>query len=131
MNRRRGAVAVLLAAVAAGGGAAAVVPATAATPAPARLLVTATEYRLALSRATLKDGPAIIELQNSGQDGHDLVVRRLTSTGREFGPRRAFPETQPDALSTRSVTLAPGPYVLYCTLPGHRKLGMIARLRVR
>lgn len=98
---------------------------------PARLLVTATEFRLGLSRATVTAGPAIVQLANRGQDGHDLVLRRLDARGRESGPRRALPETAAGGLATRALTLPPGGYVLFCSLPGHRALGMHARLRVR
>lgn len=98
---------------------------------PARLLVTATEFRLGLSRATVTAGPAIVQLANRGQDGHDLVLRRLDARGRESGPRRALPETAAGGLATRALTLPPGRYVLFCSLPGHRALGMHARLRVR
>jgi plastocyanin len=106
-------------------------PATVRAAAPARLLVTATEFRFALSRGTLKAGPAVVQLADRGEDAHDLVLRRLNVRGREHGPRRTVAETQPGAVTTRSFTLAAGRYVLFCSLPGHRRLGMQARVTVR
>lgn len=103
----------------------------AAEPPPARLLVTATEFRFALSRATLRPGRAILQLADRGEDAHDLVLRRLDARGREHGVRRTLAETQPGAVTTRTFTLPAGRYVLFCSLPGHRRRGMQARLRVR
>ena len=93
---------------------------------PARVLVTATEFRFALSRATLPPGPALVQLSNRGEDPHDLVLRRVRAAA---GGRGA--ETAPGATSERSVRLRPGRYVLFCSLPGHRAQGMQARLTVR
>src|SRR6478736_4701229 len=46
-------------------------------PTPARLGVSATEFHLVLSRPSVKAGVVEIELQNDGQDPHDLRVRRV------------------------------------------------------
>ncbi len=51
--------------------------APAAEPPPSRLLVTAREYSLTLSRAKLRAGPAIVQLYNFGEDPHDLNLRRI------------------------------------------------------
>ena len=48
-------------------------PVIAAPPPPARVQVVAQEFRYALSRQTIKAGPAIIELRNAGEDAHDLL----------------------------------------------------------
>jgi hypothetical protein len=105
------------------------VPAAAQAP-PSRLLVTAREYSLVLSHAALPRGRAIVQLVDRGQDTHDLVLHRLRH-GRPTGPGRHVPETRPGAVSTVHWRLRPGRYALWCTLPGHRRLGMHARLRVR
>jgi hypothetical protein len=98
---------------------------------PSRLLVTATEFRFALSRTTLPPGAAHLQLANRGEDAHDLVVRRLDSTGHATGRASRAAGTSPDGTSDLIVTLQPGRYVLWCSVPGHRKLGMQARLSVR
>jgi hypothetical protein len=105
------------------------VPAAAKAP-PSRLLITAREYSLVLSHAALPRGRAIAQLVDRGQDAHDLVLHRLDH-GRPVGPGRHVPETSPGAVSTVHWRLRPGRYALWCTLPGHRRLGMHARLRVR
>ncbi len=99
--------------------------APAKTP-PARLLVTAAEFRLSLSRATLKAGPAIIELQNLGQDAHDLRLQRV-------GGKRVYriATVQPGAVGELDVTLLAGKFRVWCSLADHAALGMRTTLVVR
>jgi hypothetical protein len=100
-------------------------PATAS--APSRLLVTAHEYSLQLSRPKLAPGAAIVQFLNSGEDPHDLVVKRVGGS-RTFG---AGP-TGPGELAQFDAHLRRGRrYVLYCSLADHRQLGMQAHLTVR
>ena len=42
--------------------------------------VSADEFSLALSRASIRSGPAIVELVNYGEDDHDLALRRVGGT---------------------------------------------------
>ncbi len=122
-------------AVAAAGGGVAPGGASGAGPsatAAARLLVTATEFRFTLSRSALAAGPAIVQLSNRGQDRHDLVIRRLSRRGRQIGAApRGAPQAAPGAVLERAYRLPPGRYVVFCSLPGHRRAGMQARLVVR
>ena len=98
----------------------------AAAPAPARLLVEAREFNLALSRAKIKPGTAIVQLANQGEDPHDLAIKRIG------GKRRgAIAKTLPGELGEWEGRLRRGRYRLYCTLEGHRAAGMRAVLRVR
>jgi hypothetical protein len=108
------------------GGIALAAPATAA--APSRLLVGASEYRLTLSRATVKPGRVLIELENRGEDDHDLRLQRITS--KPDAPVARWAVTKPGHLSELTLSLRRGRYRLWCSLPGHRELGMRARLRV-
>jgi hypothetical protein len=105
-------------------------PELAAAGTPARLLVSADEYRLTLSRQRLIAGPAIIQLLNRGEDDHDLRLRRIVRAGRS--PRKVvqLDVAAPGKLVERVVSLRPARYRLWCSLPGHRKLGMRALLRV-
>jgi hypothetical protein len=93
---------------------------------PARLGVNATEFHLVLSRPAVKAGLVEIELQNVGEDPHDLRLRRLGGT-RTYAMR----VTRPGARSTAEFRLRPGRYRLWCSIAGHRALGMQAVLRVR
>jgi uncharacterized cupredoxin-like copper-binding protein len=82
--------------------------------------VTAREWKLTLSRPSLKAGPALVELVNRGEDPHDLHI----------GSAGHIPETQSLERGSANVTLAAGSYTLYCSLPGHAALGMSANLTV-
>lgn len=93
---------------------------------PARVQVVETEFRLTLSRATVRAGTAIVEVVNMGQDAHDLKLRRA-----DGGPTTSFRIVRPGEHVDRKLTLRPGRYVLWCGLPGHRELGMHAVLVVR
>jgi hypothetical protein len=94
--------------------------------APARMLVEAREYRFALSRTVLHAGPAIIQLADRGEDPHDLRLVRI-------GAKRAatIPQVVPGGLGEWRGRLSRGRYRLYCTLPGHARLGMRAVITVR
>src|SRR2546423_13415340 len=85
-----------------------------AAAAPARLGVTAKEFRFSLSRTALKRGPAMIELDNFGQDVHDLRLRRVGGT-RTYG----LPETEPGRRTELNVTLRPGASRPWGPMPGH------------
>jgi plastocyanin len=98
----------------------------AAPPPPARVQVVAQEFGFALSRQTIKAGWAIIELRNSGQDAHDLRLRRIGGT-RVY----VVPLTQSGQTVDREFKLLPGKYRLYCGVANHRALGMQATLVVR
>jgi hypothetical protein len=94
--------------------------------APGRLGVSAAEFHLTLSRPSVKAGRVIIELQNEGEDVHDLRFRRI-------GGKRtySFPATGPGGRTTRTLPLLPGRYRLWCSVANHAQLGMRAVLRVR
>jgi hypothetical protein len=93
---------------------------------PSRLLVEATEYHLTVSRTTITPGQAIVQLADKGMDPHDLKIVKLGG-----GRARSVPETLPGALSQWQGTLTRGRYRLYCSLPGHERLGMRAVIAVR
>jgi hypothetical protein len=105
------------------------VPAPKPTPKPkplARMQVIAREFSLTLSRGTLAKGIVAIELDNFGQDPHDLRVERADSPSTGF----SFTLAKPRTVSSKKLTLSPGQWKLYCTLPGHEALGMSARVTV-
>jgi plastocyanin len=88
--------------------------------------VVAHEFSFALSRRTIKAGPAIVELANEGQDAHDLRMQRVGGT-RIY----VWPTVLPGRYADRSYRLAPGTYTLWCSIADHRELGMMATLVVR
>jgi plastocyanin len=95
-------------------------------PAPARLGVVAREFSLVLSRSTLTAGAALVELQNRGEDAHNLRIERIDGTGAATD----VPLAEAGEVRSASAQLAPGDYKLYCALPGHDAAGMHARLTV-
>lgn len=89
------------------------------------LQVTQVEYRLLLSRGVVKAGPVSLEEIDAGMDPHDLRLRRGRSKA-----VLAEPLLNPGQRWDGVVDLRPGVYHLWCSLPGHWKLGMRATLRV-
>jgi uncharacterized cupredoxin-like copper-binding protein len=110
----------------------AVAPAVAAKHvAYSHLLVDAQEWSLFPSRATVPAGTVAVELWNRGEDPHDTQIRRLNTAGQMVGPVLGrIKVTLPGHVSQATWHLKPGRYELFCSLPGHLKLGMSARLRV-
>jgi hypothetical protein len=98
-------------------------PPTALTP--ARLGVVAREWSLVLSRSTLPAGPAVVQLQNFGEDAHNLRIERLDGASGFDVPLAEAGEVQKG-----QGTLAAGDYKIYCALPGHEAQGMRARFTV-
>jgi uncharacterized cupredoxin-like copper-binding protein len=76
--------------------------------------VTETEFRIALAGYKAKAGKFIFEVKNAGKIPHDLAIKG--------GPKTEL--IQPGKSATLSVTLKPGKYRLYCTVPGHEQAGM-------
>lgn len=97
-----------------------------AAPAPpARIQVVEREFLLQLSRLTVPAGPAVIEVDDFGQDPHDLRLRRV-------GDRHVAgtPLLAPGGRVDLSLRLRPGRYRLWCAVGDHARLGMTAVLRV-
>jgi plastocyanin len=94
--------------------------------APSREQVVAREFSFQLSRAQLRPGPVTIELDNFGQDAHDLRVQRV-------GARHVAgtPVVQAGGRAELTLTLRPGRYRFWCSLADHRARGMSATLVVR
>jgi hypothetical protein len=92
---------------------------------PARVQITAREYSLALSRASVPAGPVILELVNAGQDPHDLDA--MSGGGALTG---SFGLTAPGTHADEEFAFAPGTYNLFCSLPGHAALDMATTLTV-
>jgi hypothetical protein len=95
-------------------------------PTPARLGVSTSEFHVVLSRPSVKAGVVEIELQNTGEDPHDLRVRRVGGT-HTF----SVPLTDPGKRRSVAIRMRPGRYRLWCSVANHAALGMQAYLRVR
>lgn len=109
-------------------------PAPPAVPEPApepepeanRLSARAAEYYWVLSRPKVKAGEVTVELNNQGEDPHNLNLQREGDGGEPL----AIPETDSLQRNVASFELPAGKYRLWCSLPEHEEKGMETTLRV-
>jgi plastocyanin len=87
--------------------------------------VTEREFRISLGRLKVPHGTITFNVNNIGQDDHDVVVRRR---GRQYGSSGRIAAGTQKSFSVR--LLKPGVYNVLCSLPGHRSWGMVTRLTV-
>ena len=97
-----------------------------AAPGPAYVQVTAREFSLTLSRLEVPAGEVVVQYINRGEDAHNLHL--AAGDGSEPG---ALGNTPSGALANLRVTLRPGSFTLFCSLPEHEAKGMKATLLVR
>ena len=88
------------------------------------IVVTGTEYKLALKAKKLAPGAYVFRFVNAGKQPHNLTVS---------GPQvnnEATPTIGGGKSAALDVALVPGTYDLYCSVPGHKELGMDVSLTV-
>ena len=95
-------------------------------PQISHLGVKAVEYSYTLSRPEVNAGEVIVELNNQGEDPHNLVLEHEGSAD----PSLEIPATPSVSQASDSFTLSPGTYRLYCSLYKHEAKGMEATLIV-
>lgn len=76
------------------------------------------------SSLTAKAGKDTLKFTNSAPETHDMTI--ATSSGAVVGKTPMFQ----GGTKSVSVTLKPGKYVFYCSVPGHRQGGMQGTLTV-
>lgn len=91
-----------------------------------RLAVKAAEFYFVLSRPSVKPGEVTIELNNQGEDPHNLNLLLEGAAGEPL----QIPETDSLERSVASFDLPAGKYRLWCSLPEHEELGMHTTLQV-
>jgi plastocyanin len=107
-------------------------PAPPASPEPEpepeanRLAVKGSEYYFVLSRPSVKAGAVTIELNNQGEDPHNLNLR-LEGSGED--PQQ-IAETDSEQRTVATFELLAGKYHLWCSLPEHEEKGMATNLVV-
>ena len=91
-----------------------------------------TEEKTMASNATvgaaqqkLAPGKVTFAVRNAGKIQHDLVI-----SGPGVKGAAKTPLLDPGKSATLTVMLAAGSYTLYCSVPGHRAAGMVAKLNV-
>ncbi len=89
-------------------------------------------WRISASLTTMPSGSYAVQLQNFGEDPHDLKVQRKADSTIVA----SFPQTAPmsagrPGLAAQQVDLGrAGTYVLFCSLPGHWDSGMHMEIEV-
>jgi plastocyanin len=77
-----------------------------------------------LTEASASPGRDTFEFVNPQSVPHDVAIE--DRNGRTIAKTKKIKEGK----TTIAITVKPGVYVLYCTVPGHRKAGMIGHLTV-
>jgi plastocyanin len=95
-------------------------------PEVGHLGVKAVEYSYTLSRPEVGAGEVIVELNNQGEDPHNLVLEHEGSAD----PSLEIPATPSVSQASARFALSPGTYRLYCSLYKHEAKGMEATLVV-
>jgi uncharacterized cupredoxin-like copper-binding protein len=75
------------------------------------------EFKISLPSTTLKAGSYEFDAKNDGKLGHDLVIQG-------GGVNAKTPVFNPGETQTLKVTLKPGKYDFFCSVPGHKDAGM-------
>jgi uncharacterized cupredoxin-like copper-binding protein len=76
------------------------------------------EYKITLSMRKVHHGTVTFAVKNVGKIAHNLAIQGGKKT----------PNIAPGKTGKLTVTLKKGVYTLYCAVPGHRQLGMVAKL---
>ncbi|HEY2371405.1 MAG TPA: plastocyanin/azurin family copper-binding protein [Gaiellaceae bacterium] len=94
---------------------------------PAKTIpVTESEFKIALpAESGLQAGNYTFAVKNAGKIGHDLAV-----TGAGIAGTPKTPIINAGGTAKLNVALKAGTYTLYCTVPGHRAAGMVAKLTI-
>jgi plastocyanin len=91
-----------------------------------RLAVKSVEYYFVLSRPKVKAGELTVELNNQGEDPHNLNIQREDDDGEPL----QIAETASLQRDVATFDLPPGTYRLWCSLPEHEEKGMHTTLVV-
>jgi plastocyanin len=89
-----------------------------------KVAVSEKDFKIQLPSTKLSPGSYELDLTNNGPSPHDLVVDGPGVSG-EKTPTIAGGKT-----ATLKVTLQQGTYDVYCSVPGHKQLGMDVKLTV-
>jgi uncharacterized cupredoxin-like copper-binding protein len=100
-------------------------PAPPPAPPSLSLSVVAREFVYEPKDLLAKAGEVTFTVRNTGAVEHDFVVENAAK--KLVAEARPFPAGKTVQVKAR---LAPGTYIVYCSIPGHREAGMQATLRV-
>ena len=90
---------------------------------PRTIEVAEVEYKIRLPESSLAAGTYTFKVHNDGKVPHDLVVEGE-------GVDEKTPTLEGGKSGSLTVELKPGTYDVYCSIPGHKQLGMDTKLTV-
>jgi uncharacterized cupredoxin-like copper-binding protein len=82
---------------------------------PTTATVTESEFKIALASSDLKAGKITFDVKNEGKLPHDLAIKETNDKSKLIAAGGS---------ARLSVTLKPGRYELFCSVPGHEAAGM-------
>ncbi len=85
--------------------------------------VSEVDYKIRLPESTLQAGTYTFEVRNEGKLSHNLTVNGP-------GGQEATSDLGPGSSATLTVELKPGSYDFFCSIPGHKQLGMKQKVTV-
>jgi plastocyanin len=81
------------------------------------------DYKIRLPKTTFQPGTYTFDVRNEGKVPHNLKIQGPGGGGRT-------PDISPGGGEALTVELKRGTYDFYCTIPGHRQLGMEQKVTV-
>jgi uncharacterized cupredoxin-like copper-binding protein len=94
---------------------------TTAKPAATKVAVSESEFKIKAASTAFKAGEITFEAKNVGKIPHDLAIKQTGAKTKLISP---------GGTAVLKVTLKPGTYELYCTVPGHEAAGMKLNITV-
>ncbi|HLW49021.1 MAG TPA: plastocyanin/azurin family copper-binding protein [bacterium] len=88
--------------------------------------LTAREWRYEPKDVSSVSGDVVFNVKNGGLIEHNFVIE-----DQAHNKRAEIPYIEPGQTLAAIVTLPPGTYTIYCSLPGHRDVGMVATLQLK
>ncbi|HYX88663.1 MAG TPA: plastocyanin/azurin family copper-binding protein [Gaiellaceae bacterium] len=85
--------------------------------------VSEVEWKIKLPKTTFAPGTYTFDVSNDGKVPHNLTVQGP-------GGKNATPDLGPGKSGTLKVDLKAGAYDFYCSVPGHKQLGMDETVKV-
>ena len=89
----------------------------------ARLAISETEFKIQLPATKMAPATVDVQVTNKGKTIHNLVIKGP-------GVSKSTKDLNPGGQDSLQVQLKAGMYELYCSIPGHKELGMDAKLTV-
>lgn len=103
-------------------------PATTNSPVPVpgdAVVLVVKDFTLDPIDVAVDTGPFALAVSNQGPTVHNVIIR--DDSGTALAGTRDLREGESETIA---VDLAPGRYVLFCSLPGHESLGIVGTLSV-